>query len=110
MLQSSSVAAALAVLPFPERDDAPRVIQQFTSIFLVNRYGELWRVYDAEASDGSSRHMPSGRSEFPYRVFIALARKSSLRVYTFDSADSRDVDPVTLQAQLEMSALISGSD
>ena len=45
MLRSSSVAAALAVLP--GKDDSPRVIRQFTSMFLVSRHGELWRVYDA---------------------------------------------------------------
>ena len=97
---TSSVAAALAVLP--SKDGAePRVIQQFTSIFLVSRYGELWRVYDSAAPDGADRKMPSPGSTLPHRLFLALARKTEVRVHTFAPGASRDVDPASLQAQLD---------
>jgi len=97
---TSSVAAALAVLP--NRDGAePRVIQQFTSIFLVCRYGELWRVYDSAAPDGADRRMPSQGSTLPHRLFLALARKTEVRVHTFAPGESREVDPASLQAQLD---------
>lgn len=102
MVPPSSVAAALAVLP--NRDGAePRVIQQFTSIFLVSRYGELWRVYDSSAPDGADRKMPSAGSTLPQRLFLALARKTEVRVHTFLPGESRDVDPASLQAQLDES-------
>ena len=99
MFSASSVAAALAVIP--TRDDAPRVIQQFTSIFLVNRYGELWRVYDSTAPEGADRKMPSSGSATPHRLFVALARKTELRVHTFAPGAPHDKDPLSLQAQLD---------
>ena len=100
MVRSSSVAAALAVLP-AKASGEPRVIQQFTSIFLVNRYGELWRVYDSAEPDGADRRMPSARSTLPYRLFLALARKTEVRVHAFAAGALREIDPVSLQSQLD---------
>jgi hypothetical protein len=98
---SSSVAAALAVLPTD--GDAPRVIQQFTSVFLVSRLGELWRVYDTDDPNSDERLMPSSLSTRSYRLFLGLARKTQVRVVEFAERAPRDVDPVSLQAQLEAS-------
>ncbi|MGH9886926.1 MAG: hypothetical protein ACREBE_15470 [bacterium] len=103
MVGTSSVAAALAVLP--SKDDAPRVIQQFTSVFLVSRIGELWRVYDTDDPQVGERQMPTSLSTAPHRVFFALARKTQFRVFTFAPGASRELDPVSLQAQLDASAL-----
>ena len=102
MVPLSSVAAALAVLPTNDGAE-PRVIQQFTSIFLVSRYGELWRVYDSAAPDGADRKMPSPGSSLPHRIFLALARKSEVRVHTFGPGAKRDIDPASLQIQLDAS-------
>jgi transcription initiation factor TFIIIB Brf1 subunit/transcription initiation factor TFIIB len=99
MFSSGSVAAALVALP--NRDDAPRVIQQFTSIFLVSRFGELWRVYDCETPEGGDRAMPSARSTHTHRIFVALARRNELRVHTFAPGESRELDPDSLQRQLD---------
>ncbi|HEY4215516.1 MAG TPA: hypothetical protein VGM67_00175 [Gemmatimonadaceae bacterium] len=104
MSSASSVAAALAVIP--TRDDAPRVIQQFTSIFLVNRYGELWRIYDSSAPEGADRKMPSSGSTLPHRLFVALARKTEVRVHLFAAGAAHDTDPVSLQAQLDDSVRV----
>ena len=101
-LMSSSVAAALAVLP--PRDDAPRVIQQFTSIFLVSRIGEIWRVYDANDVNSADRRMPSEASSRPLRIFVALARKLEIRAHSFAPGESKAVDPLSLQRQLDESA------
>ncbi len=101
MSGSDGIAAALAVLP--TNVGAPRVIQQFTSVFLVSRIGELWRVYDVENLDAGERRMPTPDSRTPYRVFIALARKAQMRVHAFASNASRDLDPVSVQAQLDAS-------
>jgi hypothetical protein len=101
MFSSSSVAAALAVLPNRGAPE-PRVIRQFTSIFLVNRLGELWRVYDSAAPDGAQRSMPSAESTEPYRIFLSLARKSEVRIHTFAAGASREIDPRSLQHQLEL--------
>jgi hypothetical protein len=104
MMRTSSVAAALAVLP--ARDDSPRVIRQFTSIFLVSRAGELWRVFDTDAPHGIDREMPSPTSRRAHRVFVALATKEETRVHTFAERESRDVDPLVLQEQLDGSAAL----
>ena len=102
MTHSNSVAAALAVLP--GKDDSPRVIRQFTSMFLVSRAGELWRVYDTDAPDSIDREMPSPTSRRAHRVFIALATKEETRVFTLGERESREVDPLVLQGQLDKSA------
>ncbi|HVX41464.1 MAG TPA: hypothetical protein VHB25_18000 [Gemmatimonadaceae bacterium] len=99
MTMMSSVAAALAVLP--PRDDAPRVIQQFTSIFLVSRLGEIWRVYDTNDVNSADRRMPSETSARSLRMFVALARKTEIRVHTFAPGESREIDPAILQRQLD---------
>jgi hypothetical protein len=104
MARTGSVAAALAVLP--GKDDSPRVIRQFTSIFLVSRAGELWRVYDAASTDSLDRQMPSPSSQLPYRIFLALARDEQTRVYRFVERESRDIDPAVLQHQLDESTIV----
>jgi hypothetical protein len=70
-------------------------------MFLVSRSGELWRVYDSAAPDGAQRSMPSPDSTDPYRLFLALARKSEVRVHTFAPGASRPIDPLALEEQLE---------
>jgi hypothetical protein len=104
MTHSNSVAAALAVLP--SKDDSPRVIRQFTSIFLVSRAGELWRVFDTDTPDSIDREMPSPTSRRALRVFIALATKEETRVFTLGERESRDVEPLVLQGQLDRSAIL----
>jgi hypothetical protein len=103
MIAGASVAAALAVLPTD--DGAPRVIQQFTSVFLVSRLGELWRVFDTNDPNGAERLMPSSLSTRKYRLFVGLARKTSVRVVEFADRAPREVDPVSLESQLESSVL-----
>jgi len=96
------VSAAAAPAAYPTNHGAePRVIQQFTSVFLVSRFGELWRVYDTAAPDGADRKMPSAGSTLPHRLFLALARKTEVRVHTFAPGETRLVDPASLQAQLD---------
>ncbi len=95
---SSQVVGALAVLP--PSDVAPRVIQQFTSVFLVSRAGELWRVYDSDATDGSGRKMPSAGLTPRSRVFIAIAQTSEIRVRRFRVDEPHGIRPDELQDQL----------
>ncbi|HTE46335.1 MAG TPA: hypothetical protein VK636_13870 [Gemmatimonadaceae bacterium] len=93
-----SVLAALAVLPGKEA--APRVIQQFTSVFLVSGRGEMWRVFDCAAPNGQ-HVMPSAHSTLPVRIFLSLGRSQEVRARTFGAHEPRDIDPVSLQTQLE---------
>jgi|SRR3954464_9616342 len=99
---AGSVAAVLAVLPSAS-DDAPRVIRQFTSVFLMSCRGELWRVYEADTPDALDRHIPWRGSSHCYRVFIGLAHHNPVRVHAFAPGESRETDPTTLQDQLDHS-------
>jgi hypothetical protein len=92
------------------RDDLPRVVRQAASVFLVSRSGELWRVFDSAASspaDGPGslmnpeRRIPSSASRLPVRLFVALARKTDVRVHSFPQGASRSIDAAELQRQLE---------
>jgi hypothetical protein len=104
MIRSTSVAAALAVLP--DKGDSPRVIRQYTSIFLVSRLGELWRVYDTDSPNSIDRQMPSPDSRRAHRVFVALATKEETRIHTFAEGEAPDTDPLMLQAQLDASRIV----
>jgi hypothetical protein len=97
MASSTSFLAALAVLP--GKGDAPRVIQQFSSIFLVCGRGELWRVYDCATPEGPQA-APTAGSTLPVRIFVALANTTEVRARTFAPNEPRDVDPVSLQTQM----------
>jgi len=99
---AGSVAAALAVLP-STIGDAPRVIRQFTSVFLMSSHGELWRVYETDTPDATDRHIPWRGSSHCYRVFIGLTREGPVRVHAFEPDESRETDPATLQDQLDHS-------
>jgi hypothetical protein len=100
-----ATSSALATPPAgvsPIRIDAePRVIQQFTSVFLVSRFGDLWRIYDCATSDGSDRRMPSAGSTLSHRLFLSLARKTEIRAYAFSPGETRDMDAQSLQRQLD---------
>jgi len=102
---SSQVVGALAVLP--PSDVAPRVIQQFTSVFLVSRTGELWRVYDSDATDGTGRKMPSAGLTPRSRVFIAIAQTSEVRVRRFRADEAHGIRPDELQVQLDGATLLT---
>ena len=106
MSEPSTVTSPYAAAIIGRTGTEPRVIQQFTSIFLVGRAGELWRVYDSSSPNGADRTMPSVDSTARYRLFLGLARKSEMRAYTFTADVSRAVDPVSLQKQLDASRAV----
>ena len=107
MSEPSALATpVVAALTGRTSSSEPRVIKQFTSIFLVGRAGELWRVYDSSSANGADRTMPSADSSARYRLFLGLARKSEMRAYMFTADGSREIDPVSLQKQLDASRAV----
>ena len=102
MIRPTDCGAAFAVKPTGDAPE-PRVIQQFTSIFLVSRCGELWRVYDSATPNGTDRTMPSPGSTLPFRLFLALARKTEVRIHAFRPGEARDIAAPSLQPQLDHS-------
>lgn len=105
MSETNTMAASLSAA-IRSGSTEPRVIQQFTSIFLVGRAGELWRVYDSSTPNGADRTMPSVESSARFRLFLGLARKSEMRAFTFTADGSREIDPVSLQKQLDASRAV----
>jgi hypothetical protein len=106
MSEPSTIAAPLSAAIIGRIGTEPRVIKQITSIFLVGRAGELWRVYDSSSPNGADRTMPSPESSARYRLFLGLARKSEMRAYAFTADVSREIDPVSLQKQLDASRAV----
>jgi len=106
MSEPSTVAAPIVAALTGRTGTEPRVIRQVTSIFLVGRAGELWRVYDSSSPSGADRTMPAADSNARYRLFLGLARKSEMRAYTFTADGSRDIDPLSLQKQLDASRAV----
>ena len=83
--------------------NAPRSIQRSTSVFLLSRAGELWRVTDTDRPGSVRTTVPSSTSSLPYRVFSALTRAEDVRVYTFPRLGARGIDAATMQRQLDES-------
>ena len=100
-----SPTSSTAAVPGTQ-DSAPRVLQQFTSIFLVSRFGELWRVFDCDETDGTRRRMPSETHDAIGRVFVALTDDAQERMHAFGKSEDRRLEPNLLQAQLERSTRI----
>lgn len=50
--------------------------------------------------------MPSADSNGRFRLFLGLARKSEMRAYRFTADTSREIDPVSLQKQLDASRAV----
>lgn len=105
MSDLSSVAefATPAHDPRPAVGVQPRVIQQFTSLFLVAQAGELWRVYDSSAPDGVDRQMPTDRTQLRYRLFLSLSGRSEIRACELTDDGPRGIDAKSLQQQLDIS-------
>ena len=87
---------------------APRSIQRSTSVFLLSRRGELWRVVDTDRPGSVRQNVPTASTAFPYRVFAALSRPEDVRVYTFPRASSHAIDATSLQRQLDESTVVVG--
>jgi hypothetical protein len=85
----------------------PRVIQQFTAIFLVSREGDVWRVYDSDSLHGWGRRMPSDSSDVVSRVFVGIGRATTKRIHHFKSTEDRSLTADRLQAQLDAAKPVS---
>jgi len=85
-------------------EERPRVIQQFTAIFLVSQSGDVWRVYDSESPKGWGRRIPSKNPATRTRVFVGIGQPNGMRVYRFGAEEAREVSAQELQRQLDDSS------
>lgn len=81
-------------------DTVPRLVRQFTALFLVTPKGEVWRVFDSDEPTGSSRFTPSDSPTMVARVFLGSGTRAITRVYRFGHGESRAIDAERLQEQL----------
>ena len=81
-------------------DAVPRLVRQFTALFLVTPQGSVWRVFDSDDASGESRYAPSSDPRVATRVFIGSGAKPLIRVYAFPPGEPRSISADRLYDQL----------
>lgn len=81
-------------------DAVPRLVRQFTALFLVTPGGEVWRVFDSDDAAGATRYAPTSDSSVQTRVFIGSGARPVVRVYAFNDEESRTISAEQLFKQL----------
>lgn len=89
-------------------DAVPRLVRQFTALFLVTPQGDVWRVFDSDDVSGATRYAPSSDPKVCTRVFIGSGPRPDIRVYAFKTGEPRSIDAERLYDQL-VSAKPEGS-
>lgn len=81
-------------------DGVPRLVRQFTALFLVTPQGEVWRIFDSDDASGDSRFSPSSDPNVQTSVFIGSGASPVIRVYTFKDREARSITAERLHDQL----------
>lgn len=81
----------------------PRLVRQFTALFLVTPQGDVWRVFDSDETDGGSRSSPTNDPGVLARVFIGSGTDPVIRLYRFRDGETRSVSAERLLEQLDAS-------
>ena len=81
-------------------DGAPRLVRQFTALFLVTPQGDVWRIYDSDDLSGEMRYAPSNDPGVRARVFIGSGASPAMKVYIFPAGEPRSINAERLYDQL----------
>jgi hypothetical protein len=81
-------------------DAVPRLVRQFTALFLVTPRGEVWRVFDSDDATGETRCPPSSDPNIRTRVFIGSGARPTVKVYEFQKGEPRSIGAERLYEQL----------
>lgn len=81
-------------------DAVPRLVRQYTALFLVTPKGGVWRVFDSDDSRGELRYSPSSDPAAATRVFIGSGATPLVRLYTFRIDEPRTIGAELLYDQL----------
>ena len=92
---AKQLAAALA-----STDGNPRVIQQFSILYLVTPTREVWRVFDSHDGTPGTRFPATDDPSVIARIFIGSGPYPVVRVYRFLESEDRSVSAERLQQQL----------
>ena len=93
---SGQLAAVVA-----STDAVPRLVRQFTALFLVTPQGDVWRIFDSDESSGDTRFAPTNDPHVRSRVFIGSGSQPVIRTYRFLDGESRSISAERLLEQLQ---------
>jgi hypothetical protein len=94
---SGQLAAIMA-----STDAVPRLVRQFTALFLVTPQGDVWRVFDSDDATGETRFSPSSDPNVRTRVFIGSGERPAIKVYTFREGEARLISADLLYDELKV--------
>jgi hypothetical protein len=89
-------------------DAVPRLVRQFTALFLVTPRGEVWRVFDSDDATGETRCSPSSDPNIRTRVFVGSGPRPQMKVYEFQKDEPRSIGAERLYEQLVAARLLTG--
>jgi hypothetical protein len=81
-------------------DAIPRLVRQFTALFLVTPQGDVWRIFDSDGPDNETRSAPTNEPHVWARIFIGSGVTPIVRVYRFLDGESRSISAGRLYEQL----------
>jgi hypothetical protein len=81
-------------------DAVPRLVRQFTALFLVTPQGDVWRIYDSDDANGEGRFAPTNDPNVTTRVFIASGAQPDMKLYRFRDLEPRSISAERLNEQL----------
>src|SRR3954468_3875747 len=86
----------------PSTDAVPRLVRQFTALFLVTPVGDVWRVFDSDDATGETRYSPSSDPNVRTRVFMGSGARPVIAVYEFAAGEARSISAERLYDQLKL--------
>ena|SRR5437773_608643 len=81
-------------------DTIPRVIRQFTALFLVTPAGDIWRIFDSGEENGATRLAARHDESVSARIFLGSGPSPAVRVYRFLKGEDRSINAERLFEQL----------
>jgi hypothetical protein len=99
---SGQLAAIMA-----STDAVPRLVRQFTALFLVTPQGDVWRVFDSDDATGETRYSPSSDPNVRTRVFLGSGDRPIIMVYGFNKDEPRSISAERLYEQLKLAIISS---
>ena len=87
-------------------DGSPRLIARQNTMFIATPTGEVWQVFDADATDWVGGGVPRNSQEVMARLFVrAGSGGRTSRIYRFGIGESRAVTAWRMLEQLERALL-----
>jgi hypothetical protein len=81
-------------------DAVPRLVRQFTALFLVTPQGDVWRIFDSDEASGQTRFAPANDPQVLVRVFMGSGTQPAVKLYSFADGESRSISAERLYEQL----------